>query len=475
MRRNSLTFAVILLPLDYVALLLAALTAYHLRFATFVELRPAISLLPYPVFLQAAALVASGYLALFALSGLYAIERPRRILDEIAKVISACTLGVMGLIILIFFQRDLFTSRFVVLAAWGLSILYVVVFRLLVRLVNRQLLKRGIGARRILVVGGHDRATSALIEHFKKNPAGGYRIARVFTGWDEAAAREAAVLCEHGSVDELFVTDPETGKEAMRAVIEFAEDRHLTFRYAADTLAAHTDLLSTTIAGIPVIEVKRTRLEGWGRVYKRVFDVAASLLLIILTSPVMLLAALAVALESRGPIIFRNERVGLEGRKFRVYKFRSMRADVSIGEQFGNQQQALEYERQLIRERGLKEGPVYKMPADDPRITRVGRFIRRFSIDELPQFFNVLKGDMSLIGPRPHQPREVEKYQRHHRRVLIVRPGITGLAQVSGRRDLDFEDEIRLDTFYIENWSPRMDLAILLKTPLVVFAKKGAY
>ncbi len=457
MRRNQLTFAVILLPLDYVALLLAAMTAHRLRFETFAELRPAISLLPYHEFFKAAAAVALCYLVIFGLTGLYAIERPRRILEEAVKVVSACTLGAMGLIIMIFFQRELFTSRFVVLAAWILSILYVIFLRLLVRIVNRQLLKRGVGTRRILVVGGNDRATEAIVEQLGKNPAGGYRIARRFARWDRQAMQEASTLCEKGGVDEIFVTDPETAKDEMRAVIEFAEDHHLTFRYAADTLAAHAALISTTIAGIPVIEVKRTKLEGWGRVYKRVFDVIASLLFIIITSPIMLLVAVAVAMESRGPVIFRNERVGLEGRKFRVYKFRSMRADVSIGEQFNDQRAALELERKLIAERSLKDGPVYKIK-DDPRVTRVGRFIRRFSIDELPQFFNVLKGDMSLIGPRPHQTREVEKYQRHHLRVLMIRPGITGLAQVSGRSDLGFEDEIRLDTFYIENWTPLMDL-----------------
>ncbi len=474
MRRNQLTFAVILLPLDYVALLLAAMTAHRLRFETFAELRPAISLLPYHEFFKAAAVIALAYLVIFALTGLYAIEHPRRILEEAVKVVSACTLGVMGLIILIFFQRELFTSRFVVLAAWLLSIAYVAFARLLVRWANRLLLKRGIGARRIIVVGGNDRATIAIVDKFIKNPASGYRIAARFSRWDDTATREASALCAKGEVDEIFVTDPEADKEETRAVIEFAEDYHLTFRYAADTLAAHASLMSTTIAGIPVIEVKRTRLEGWGRVYKRVFDIIASLILIIVTSPIMLLAAIAVALESRGPVIFRNQRVGLEGRAFRVYKFRSMRADVSVGEQFGDQRAALELEQKLIAERGIKEGPVYKIK-NDPRVTRVGRFIRRFSIDELPQFFNVLKGDMSLIGPRPHQPREVEKYQRHHKRVLMIRPGITGLAQVSGRSDLAFEDEIRLDTFYIENWTPLMDLAILLKTPLVVFAKKGAY
>lgn len=474
MRRNQLTFAVILLPLDYLALLLAAITAHRLRFGTFLALRPAISLLPFADFLKAAAVVALGYLVIFALSGLYAIERPRRILEESVKVVAGCTLGVMGLIILIFFRGELFTSRFVILAAWVLSFAYVIAERLIVRLANRFLLKSGIGVRRALIIGGEDRATAAIVAEFSRNPELGYRIIRRYPRWNEEAAREASALCEREPVDEVFVTDPETNKNEMSALIEFAEDRHLTFRYAADTLAAHASLMATTIAGIPVIEVERTRLEGWGRVYKRVFDIVSSLILIVLTSPIMLVTAILIILDSRGPIIFRNERVGLEGGMFKVYKFRSMRANLSVGDQFGDQKAALELEEKLIRERGIKPGPVYKIK-NDPRVTRIGGFLRRFSIDELPQLFNVLVGDMSLVGPRPHQPREVEKYERHHRRVLMIRPGITGLAQVSGRSDLSFDDEVRLDMFYIENWTPLMDLAILLKTPFTVFSRKGAY
>ena len=201
MRRNQLTFAAVLLPLDYLALLAAAITAHRLRFETLVELRPAISLLPYPAFLKAAALVALGYLAIFALSGLYAIERPRRIVEETVKVISACTLGVMGLIILIFFRGELFTSRFVVLAAWLLSFTYVIVARMLVRLAVRHLLKRGIGARRAIVVGGGDRATEAIVAEFARNPELGYRIVLRLPRWDESGRAEAAALRAKGGVE----------------------------------------------------------------------------------------------------------------------------------------------------------------------------------------------------------------------------------------------------------------------------------
>lgn len=474
MKKDSSTFSFFLLPLDWALLIAAAVTSYRLRFEALTELRPAVSLIPFSEYLISAAVVFAAWLVIFALVGLYTIRRPRRVLEEAVKVFTATTFGTMGVIIYIFFRGEFFASRFVLLATWLIAFLYVVLGRLALRVIQHLLLKRGIGARNVIIVGGEDSTTSAIIEEFARNLDQGYRVVKRIHHWNEEAAKEIEELLSIKTVHEIFVTDPGASRNITRAAITFAEDHHLAFRYAADTVAAHADLTSTTVAGIPVIEVKRTRLEGWGRLYKRFMDILGSLFLIVLTSPVMLIVALAVVLESRGPAIFRNERVGRHGEKFDVLKFRSMYSHHSVGKQFPDQKAALAYEQKLIQERGIKQGPVYKIK-DDPRITKVGRFIRRFSIDELPQLFNVLMGNMSLVGPRPHQPREVAKYQRRHRRVLNVRPGITGLAQVSGRSDLEFEEEMRLDIFYIENWTPLMDMSIILKTPFAVLSKKGAY
>jgi exopolysaccharide biosynthesis polyprenyl glycosylphosphotransferase len=226
------------------------------------------------------------------------------------------------------------------------------------------------------------------------------------------------------------------------------------------------------VGGVPVVEVRRTALEGWGAIAKRVFDLLIAGLLIIILSPVMLVIALAIKTNSKGPVIYKNERVGYKGRTFKLYKFRSMLAELSTGAEFGGEK-ALELEKKLIEENSIKEGPVYKIK-NDPRVTSVGRFIRETSLDELPQLFNVMNGTMSLVGPRPHQPREVEKYESHEKRVLAVRPGITGLAQISGRSEIPFADEARLDNFYIEHWSLITDLIILIKTPFAVVGRKGA-
>jgi lipopolysaccharide/colanic/teichoic acid biosynthesis glycosyltransferase len=188
----------------------------------------------------------------------------------------------------------------------------------------------------------------------------------------------------------------------------------------------------------------------------------------------MLICAIVILCETGRPIIYKNRRVGERGILFDTLKFRSMYTELSTGDAYGGATAAAK-EQELIQKQNTKAGggPIYKI-GEDPRITPFGRFIRRYSIDEFPQFFNVLIGNMSLVGPRPHQPREVDKYERHHKRVLSIKPGITGLSQISGRSDLHFEDEVTLDVFYMEQWSLMLDLIILLKTPFVLFKKRTA-
>jgi exopolysaccharide biosynthesis polyprenyl glycosylphosphotransferase len=215
------------------------------------------------------------------------------------------------------------------------------------------------------------------------------------------------------------------------------------------------------VAGLPLLHVEEPDFSGSRRVVKRVFDVVAALALIVVLSPLLLAIWLAVRLTSPGPGLFTQTRVGRGGETFRIWKFRSMHRDA---------------EARVIDlvERNESEGPLFKM-RDDPRVTRVGRILRRYSLDELPQLFNVLAGTMSLVGPRPPLPAEVEQYEVDVRRRLLVQPGVTGLWQISGRSDLPWDEAVRLDLYYVENWSVTLDLAILIKTVLVVLKRKGAY
>lgn len=215
------------------------------------------------------------------------------------------------------------------------------------------------------------------------------------------------------------------------------------------------------VAGVPLLRIAKPQAERAGRGLKRVFDLSASVVLLLLLSPILLLTAIAVKAGDGGPILFRQPRVGRRGQPFNCLKFRSM----VVG--------ADEVQESLPAEND-GAGPLFKMK-NDPRVTTVGRFIRRYSIDELPQLWNVVRGDMSLVGPRPALQREVDQYKAHVVRRLDVRPGITGLWQVSGRSNLSWDDTVRLDLYYVDNWSFVQDLAILGKTVSAVFRSDGAY
>jgi exopolysaccharide biosynthesis polyprenyl glycosylphosphotransferase len=343
------------------------------------------------------------------------------------------------------------------------------VARLIIRAIQRILLSYGIGVHRIVLVG-NSKTTDILIHEFSSRKDLGYEVVKRLRNFSLETEQEMADYLKTGEADEIMQSDPNLSKAEALRLYDFADANHLTFKYAADLLSAK--VLKTEvaeIAGLPIVEVKETPLDGWGRIIKRIFDIVLSLFFIIFFSPVMILAAIIIKLDSPGAVIYKNERVKKDG-VFKVFKFRSMVYQYCIGDEYGRER-ALQLEKKLIEEKNTKSGPVYKIAAD-PRLTGVGRVIRRWSIDELPQFFNVLFGQMSLVGPRPHQPREVARYERHHKKVLSVKPGVTGLAQISGRSDLNFEDEVKLDSYYIENWSLGLDLSILLRTPLAVIRKR---
>lgn len=215
------------------------------------------------------------------------------------------------------------------------------------------------------------------------------------------------------------------------------------------------------VAGLPLVHVEQPTAQKSGRWPQRAFDMLSSLVLIVLFLPIMLSVAIAIRISDPGPVLFRQARVGAKGVTFACYKFRSMYVDA-------------EERLDALLEHNTGNGVLFKMKSD-PRITRVGRFIRRFSLDELPQLFNVLQGQMSLVGPRPALPDEVSRYANHVHRRLDVRPGLTGLWQVSGRSDLSWEDAVRLDLYYVDNWSMLRDLGILMRTFGAVLAGRGAY
>ena len=460
MRRFALFFLSIRLPLDYLAIVVAGLAAYSIRFGTLAEWRNAQELIPFERYLFLVFVLSGLWIAAFAAAGLYRSRRLRAV-DEYARVFMASSAAIMAVVALIFLQRELFASRFIVLAAWLLSIVFVSIERLIVRVVELVLLSQGFGRRSVAVIGD-GASLEALVKAAAEEPGLAMKVVAKFSRFDDRAENELRKIRKNKGLDELIVLNPKVPDLEAKRLLRFVDETQVTLRYGADLFSARRISLEfVSIGGVPLLEIKHTPLDGWGRIFKRSFDIVAGVILLVMFSPIIAFVAIAVWLESGSPIFFRQERVGERGEIFSFIKFRSMRVGA-------------EKEWAKLKRQSARTGPVPKIK-DDPRVTRFGRFIRRWSLDELPQLINVIVGDMSLVGPRPHLPEEVARYESEEKKLLEVKPGITGLAQISGRADIAFADEARLDLWYIEHWSPLIDIAILARTPVVVLGRKGAY
>jgi len=469
MKKSELFFSFLLVPVDFAMILAAILFAYYLRFSESVtEIKPVIYNFSLRQYLVWGGIVTLACLGIFSLTGLYNLKTTRGGLREAYRVFISISTAMMALIVLLFFQREFFSSRFIFLAVWLLAITFVILGRAAIRSLQRAFLKYGYGVHRVALIGNGN-AGKILENRYKKEPRLGYKImARILPNDDILKKLDLARL--RRGVDEVIQCSLELAQKEVLKIVDYCDTHHLIYKFVPDMLGAQViNLDIETISGIPLIELKDTPLDGWGRIFKRIADIAFSFLFLIIFSPIMIATAIAIKLDSRGPVFFSRlddgkpvRRVGQHGNLFRYFKFRSMKPKCD----------RLRYT--VLAKQNIRKGTPMVKIKNDPRVTAVGRFIRRFSIDELAEFFLVFIGKMSLVGPRPHLPEEVAKYKKHHKRVLKIKPGITGLAQISGRSDLDFEEEVRLDTYYIENWSPRLDLWILLKTPMAVLKKRKA-
>jgi exopolysaccharide biosynthesis polyprenyl glycosylphosphotransferase len=273
---------------------------------------------------------------------------------------------------------------------------------------------------------------------------------------------ELPAVLDHHRVDEVIIADPDFPEERAVELVDQCHRRGVTVRIAPSTMEILVHRAEFVPgASVPLFELRPPVFDGFDYVLKRSFDFVVSLLLLVLLSPLLLLISVAVAVSSRGPVLYRSMRPGIGGESFACLKFRTMRS--------GSEQSQADLE-------SLNEatGALFKI-RDDPRLTRVGRLLRKYSLDELPQLLNVLTGSMSLVGPRPLPQRDFEQLEEWHKKRYLVLPGITGLWQVSGRSDLDFDDLVRLDFLYLERWSIGLDLAILFKTVPAVLSRRGAF
>jgi exopolysaccharide biosynthesis polyprenyl glycosylphosphotransferase len=413
------------------------------------------------------------FLAMFQVDGVYAGRRAPSWFDQMYLIINSSAKAMIIILTLIFIWRPLVYSRLMIVEAGLVVIVLMGVGRLLIGVIEGELRRRSIGVANVLIVGAGELGR-AVMRTLVARPELGYRCvgfvdddpARGSTNIGRFPALGAldclpAILRSH-PVDEVVITLPWSAQPKINQVVELCHHRHVHARVVPSLLQINLSHINVDdFGGIPLLSMREGSNSPDDQPAKRLFDISGALLALLFSAPIIALFALLVRLESPGSPIFAQIRVGKHGKPFKLYKLRSMRSGADA-------------EKALLMVHNEADGPLFKM-RNDPRQTNIGRIIRRTSIDELLQFWNVLRGEMSIVGPRPNLPEEVALYADWHRARMRVRPGITGLSQISGRSELTFDETCLLDIYYIENWSPSLDMKIVLKTFPYLLSARGAY
>jgi exopolysaccharide biosynthesis polyprenyl glycosylphosphotransferase len=422
---------------------------------------------------------------------LYRLRGEFSLVDDGIRVFKATAIGSLLIVAAAFLYRGGFQyrafsySRIVFLLDFLLAFSATQLLRFLLRSAQTFVRQKGINLIPTLVVGRGPEASLCITE-MRERPALGYRViglvecnrsqghlSETYEGVPVIGdLKGLPEVIRESRANEVIIADPEVnGSELFDVMMRCGRGHGVEFRIAPslfNCLPRKTEI--DQIGPLPMIRLFREPLSSSARLVKRTSDIVIASLGLVLFAPLWLLIALLIKLDSKGPVFYMQERVGMDGRIFLVYKFRTMR--VGTDDEIHK-----EYQRKFIAGRaeanvGDAENPAYKL-RNDPRVTRIGRVLRRLSLDEVPQLINVLRGDMSVVGPRPPIAYEVEAYELWHRKRLDMKPGVTGLWQVSGRNRLPFEEMVKLDLFYIENWSVLFDLKIILRTVMVVFRGDG--
>jgi len=465
---NKKTQKILILLSDFIFICLAWTTFFFIRIETGwfrILIMPEIFIPMLVIYIY--------WLIIFTFFGMYRTWFAASRFDEISTLFKTTFVGIFILFFLIFISDFLdgveSSNRILIFIYWILLFVFVSIGRLFIRSFQRGLLIKGIGRRNALIVGFNSKAHEVhdqILEH----PALGLDVEAYVAVNSENVGKSYKNVRVRGSLEELLdivykthaaeviIALEKEDHDLLVDIISKLENRGIGLKIVPDLYEILSGQARTSqLYGIPLIDIMPELMPEWEKKLKRISDVVISLIILVLTLPLNILVALAIRLDSKGPVLFKQERIGMNNKNFKIYKFRSMFQDAE-----------------------KNTGPVWSTK-DDPRVTRVGKIMRKLRIDEIPQFFNVLKGEMSLVGPRPERSYFVEQLSQqipYYKRRLKVRPGITGWAQVKHKYDESIEDvkvKLRYDLFYIENMSLRMDIKILARTILVVLFGKGHY
>jgi exopolysaccharide biosynthesis polyprenyl glycosylphosphotransferase len=475
----SLVYGLILVIGDALALVAAFVLAYILRgqFSNVPVAHPIAGRTYLGIFL----LLLPFWILIFGLLGLYSNQIQEKRFVELGRLLVGSLIGLFFVTSYAYFSnRVVFPSKLVPVYGFGLAFIFLVIFRNLARAARAKLFSYGVGITNLLLVG-NTKITVELIELLSNYQISGYRIVGVVANKIEAKKRfprlaifndfiEAVKHLKGSEIHGIVQTELYASGERNNQILDFAQTHHISYRFVPGNSELFVGNIAVELfrSSIPVIAVHQTALIGWGRLAKRLSDLLLSGLMLIPAIPVMIVVAILIKLSDfRAPVLFKDSRLTRFGGIVKIYKFRThKRAYTNL-----TPEQAFTKMGQPELIAKYREGGD-QIP-DDPRISQIGGFLRRTSLDELPQLFNIFKGDISFVGPRALQPHELEQHANKDL-ILAVKSGLTGLAQVSGRRDLPVPERRKLDLYYVQNWSLWMDLTILVKTVRLVFGRIGA-
>jgi exopolysaccharide biosynthesis polyprenyl glycosylphosphotransferase len=456
-RRTDALFTLMLLASDLITVTVAFYLAYWLRRS--VSLPPPVNIAPFREFAGMMAIQVTAMLLVFFFARLYDVKRSMPPMDEFYRIFAATSIGTISTIAFTTFvfknsTLELDFPRVMVVYAWVLTVVMVTAGRSLLILLRNQLRRRGWWVDRLLIVGTGD-VGRMILQRVRQMPRLGYRVVGFVDGDSETGDQIMGVpvlgsidelpdLIQEHEVEEVIIGRPELAHQEMLAIISRCERGQVGIKIFPDLFQIiATDLSIGDLGGLPLLSVRDVALRGWKLTLKRAVDLVGSAIGLVVLSPFLMLIAVAIKLDSPGPVFYAQERMGLDAKPFWCLKFRSMRTDAE------------------------REGPGWTIEGD-PRVTRLGKFIRRFSIDELPQLINIVLGDMSLVGPRPERPVYVEQFRRSIPRYMDrhrEKAGLTGWAQVNGLRgDTSIAERLKYDLWYVENWSLWLDFKIILRT-----------
>lgn len=449
---------------DAGALLFGAWAAYALRFSEFVTARiPVVNEMPPAGWYSRLALILAAVYAVLAVSGgLYRLPRPSNWFDDTAEALKRFIFAWTLLLAGIFFYRVASFSRLTLLMLLVLDVMALWLARWLWMSLRQWLYRQGFATRRA-AVAGRGPQSERIINQIVANPQYGLTLAGVIGDFDAPSPlpvlgdySQTGQIVRRHNLDAVIVAGSSAQSELIGKLVRACYGVNVNFLYLPDIdLPGGGPRRIVEVGGIPLWALKETPFAGWPGLVKRTFDLCTSLCILIVLAPIMLTLAVIVKLTSQGPVLYRQRRVGMDGREFNCLKFRSMRVGAED-----------------------RTGVVWAKPGD-ARVTPFGRFMRRFSLDELPQLWNIVRGDMSLVGPRPERPEFVSQFERHldgYQERHRMRAGLTGWAQVNGLRgNTSIEERTKFDRYYVENWSLLLDLKILLMTILAVVKGDNSY